>query len=217
MSGLLPFTADQFFAVFAVYNAAIWPAQLGAYGLGLAAIGLVLWRPAGRVAFIVLALMWAWTGIAYHVLFFAGINPAAYAFGTFFVAEAAALMWAAATPRELFLRAPLMDIWLGLGLCGYSLFLYPLIGLWSGHVYPAAPVFGVTPCPVTIFTFGALLLKGGRAPWVVVAVPLAWSLIGGSAAVLLNVVQDWALPVSAAIYLMRRWPRSPIFLRGELA
>jgi hypothetical protein len=110
-----------------------------------------------------------------------------------------------------------MDIWLGLGLCAYSLLLYPLIGLWFGHVYPAAPVFGVTPCPVTVFTFGTLLLRGGRAPWVVVAVPLAWSLVGGSAAVLLNVVQDWALPVSAAIYFMRRWPRSLIFLRDESA
>jgi hypothetical protein len=214
VSSFLPFTAEEFFAVFAAYNAAIWPAQVGAYGLGLAAIVLVLWRPVGRAVFAVLALMWAWTGIGYHVLFFAGINPAAYAFGALFVAEAAALMWAAAMPRDLFLRAPRVDIWLGLGLCGYSLFLYPLIGLWFGHVYPAAPAFGVTPCPVTIFTFGMLLLKGGRAPWVVVAVPVAWSLVGGSAAVFLNVVQDWALPVSAAVYLMRRWPRSAIFFAG---
>jgi len=212
VSGFLPFTEGQFFAVFAAYNVAIWPVQVGAYGLGLAAIALVRWRrPAGGAALVVLALMWAWTGIGYHVLFFAGINPAAYAFGALFVAEAAALMWAAFKPGESFPRASRTDIWLGTGLCGYSLLLYPLIGLGFGHVYPAAPVFGVTPCPVTIFTFGMLLLRGGRAPWVVVAVPLAWSLVGGSAAVFLYVIQDWALPVSAAIYLVRRWPRSPIF------
>ena len=39
----LPFTIEQFFAVFAAYNAAIWPAQIAAYGLGLAVVGMLLW------------------------------------------------------------------------------------------------------------------------------------------------------------------------------
>ncbi len=29
----LPFTVEQFFAVFHTYNTAVWPAQLAAYGL----------------------------------------------------------------------------------------------------------------------------------------------------------------------------------------
>lgn len=208
MNGLLPFTADQFFAIFAAYNEGIWPAQVAAYGAGVAAVLLVLWRPDGRAPFWVLALMWAWTGIAYHVLYFAAINPAAYLFGALFALEAAALVLVRAGDSDVAPRASRLDAVLGLSLCGYSLFVYPLIGQWFGHVYPAAPVFGVTPCPVTIFTFGLLLLANGRAPWRVVAIPLTWCVVGGSAAVLLNVVQDWALPVSGIVYLLNRWPRT---------
>ena len=65
--------------------------------------------------------------------------------------------------------------------------------------YPEMPMFGVTPCPVTIFTFGMLLLTT-RPPsrWLLV-IPFIWSLIGGSAAVLLGVPQDWALLASGLI------------------
>jgi hypothetical protein len=31
---MLPFSTEQFFAVFSAYNARIWPAQIAAYGLG---------------------------------------------------------------------------------------------------------------------------------------------------------------------------------------
>ena len=43
--------------------------------------------------------------------------------------------------------------------------------VWSGHVYPAAPMFGVTPCPLVIFTFGMLLLSRERAPWPLLVIP----------------------------------------------
>jgi hypothetical protein len=40
----------------------------------------------------VLALLWLWTGIAYHWLAFAAINRAAWVFGALFVAEATLLV-----------------------------------------------------------------------------------------------------------------------------
>jgi hypothetical protein len=54
-------------------------------------------------------------------------------------------------------------------------------------------MFGITPCPLTLFTFGILLLASGRIRWSLLVVPGAWSLIGGSAAFLLDVPQDWPL------------------------
>ena len=48
-------------------------------------------------------------------------------------------------------------------------------------------MFGVTPCPVTIFAFGVLAAK--PLPRLVLVIPLAWSLIGGSAAVLLGIAR----------------------------
>jgi hypothetical protein len=43
---MLPFTSEQFHAVFSAYNAAIWPIQIIAYGLGfLSVLSLVNGTP----------------------------------------------------------------------------------------------------------------------------------------------------------------------------
>ena len=81
----------------------------------------------------------------------------------------------------------------------YTAIAYPLIGVATGHRYPEMPMFGVTPCPVTIFTFGMLLLTLRPVPSWLFVIPFVWSLIGGSAAILLNVPQDWLLLVSGFI------------------
>jgi hypothetical protein len=72
-----------------------------------------------------------------------------------------------------------------------SAVLYPLLGQWSGHAYPAQPTFGVTPCPVPLFSFGVLLLTAHPVPPWLLVIPLSWSLVAGSAAFLLGVSQDW--------------------------
>jgi hypothetical protein len=208
MSGGLPFSAEQFFAVFGAYNTATWPAPIVAYAVGLlaAAIPFAARRyplpklPHSAVIWS-LALMWGWTGIVYHALFFSGINTAASAFGALFVAESVILIVGGRSTR--FADASTIDTLIGSFLVVYAMALYPLIGQWSGHAYPAAPVFGVTPCPVTIFTFGLLLQAGDRPPWLLVAIPLIWSLIGGSAAFLLGVVQDWVLLFSGIVTVVR--------------
>ena len=100
--------------------------------------------------------------------------------------------------------------WVGVLFVVYSAVLYPLIGISTGHHYPALPMFGVTPCPVTIFTLGMLLLTTNPPSGYLLAIPLLWSLIGGSAAILLQIPQDWLLLASGAItallLLVRRSP-----------
>jgi hypothetical protein len=63
-------------------------------------------------------------------------------------------------------------------------------------------MFGVTPCPTTIFTFGVLLLSARPLPALLLVIPLAWAAIGGSAAVLLGVREDLTLTAAAAIAVM---------------
>lgn len=62
----LPFTVEQFLEVFARYNEAIWPAQLGAYLLGAATLAVALrgGRVAARVVPALLAAAWAFVGVA---------------------------------------------------------------------------------------------------------------------------------------------------------
>ena len=197
---MLPFSHEQFLATFAEYNQAVWPSQVLAYAIGLGASACLVrsgaW--ASRTAAGGLILMWLWTGIVYHGLFFSRVNPAAYVFGAAFAVEAM-LLGVAAWRGSLRLGAGRggMHARIGWSLIAYALVGYPMAGALSGMTYPHVPVFGITPCPLTLFTFGVLLLSPARVPWWLLAVPAAWSLIGGSAAAILQVPQDWPLLFSA--------------------
>lgn len=154
---------------------------------------------------LIVMLMWLWTGVAYHWIWFSAINSAAYLFGALFVLQAALFLHYGVVRDRLHFAAQWdLSSVTGLLLIAYAMFLYPIIGALTGHTYPAAPMFGVTPCPVTIFTFGMFLLTPRCVPLPLVVVPLLWSAIGGSAAFLLGVVQDWALVLSggAAIFIL---------------
>lgn len=192
---MLPFTRDQFLTVFAEYNAAIWPAQILAYGLGAVAILALARRRAGMASGI-LAVLWLWTGIAYHWVFFAAINPAAFVFGAAFVVQGLLFLGGAGRRALTFGCVPGWRKGLGAVLIAYAMVVYPLAGWLAGHHYPAMPMFGVTPCPLTIFTFGVLAFASDPIPTRLLVVPVLWSLVGGSAAVLLGIPQDWMLPAA---------------------
>jgi hypothetical protein len=192
---MLPFSREQFIAIFVQYNAAVWPAQAVAYVLALVMLAMIV-RPSrsgDRVIAAGLALMWIWTGVAYHGLHFSTINKAALAFGALFVLQGFGLLYAGLAGRLGFGARSGLAAWLGWALVIYATLLYPLAGLWAGHRLPGLPMFGITPCPVTIFSFGLLLLATPPVPRWLLVVPLVCSLIGGSAAILLGVPQDWLL------------------------
>jgi hypothetical protein len=199
---MLPFTPEQVLGVFVNYNHAIWPIQIAAYVLGALSIASLFrrTRAADRVITGVLAAMWLWTGVAYHALSFSAINNAAYIFAALFIIQGCYLVYAGVYRDQIrFGLRPILATGVGISLVAYAAIAYPLIGLATGHRYPEMPMFGVTPCPVTIFTFGMLLLTMHPVPSWLFVVPFVWSLIGGSAAVLLNVPQDWLLLVSGFI------------------
>jgi len=216
---LLPFTPDQFVAVFAAYNLAVWPAQFVAYLLGLGMV-LALLRPTRwthRIIGAGLGLMWVWTGVVYHVLFFASINKAAHAFAALFVVQGVMFAHAALLRSELrFTRTHGLRAWLGWLLIAYSALIYPLIGL-AGHGYPAMPMFGITPCPVTLFSLGVLLLAQQPVPRRLLVIPLVWALVGGSAAFLLAVPQDWLLIASGLLVVPWLWRRASVPVRATSA
>jgi hypothetical protein len=198
----LPFTVEQFLQVFERYNAAIWPLQLVAGVAGLAVVALALARSpsAGRAAAAVLAAMWLVNGIGYHLSFFREINPAAIGFGALFIVQAALLIWQGVF-RDRLQPALGRDARTGVALVAiaYAMLGYPLLGYLLGHVYPAAPIFGVAPCPTAIFTLGVLLLARPALPGWLFAIPLAWSVVGGSAAFVLEVREDLGLVAAGAL------------------
>ena len=197
-----PFTADVYFSLFETYNSAIWPAQLVAYGLGILALVLAL-RPlaaGGRIALAVLSIFWLWNGIAYHLLHFLQINFAAPAFAALFVLQGVLFAGYVVGGRSIFRFRTDVFGWSGLLFCLFALAAYQLLGWFAGHCWPRAGVFGVAPTPTTIFTFGMLLMLEGGAPLYLFAIPVLWSLAGGSAAVfILRIPEDVSLLVAGVV------------------
>lgn len=68
----------------------------------------------------------------------------------------------------------------------------------AGHRYPVTPTFGL-PCPTTILTIGLLAWTGFRTSPALWIVPLLWTMVGGSAATLLGMHEDLALPVAGVV------------------
>ena len=197
----LPFSTDQFFRVFSEYNLAVWPAQVVLLGLALIAVLLIV-RPrrrSGRIISVVLAALWAWLGLAYHVAFFARINDAAYAFAAVSLAGAALFLWQGAYRSRMQFRwqTDARSIG-GIALITFALVGYPLWTWVDGHTYPAMPTFGL-PCPTTLFTLGVLCFLVRPYPRSPLAVPLAWCIVGSQAAVLLDVHPDLSLVVAGAV------------------
>jgi Family of unknown function (DUF6064) len=199
-----PFTLEQFLGVFADYNAAIWPAQIVAYVLGVVAVAaLVLQSPqASRAIALILAAMWAFNGIGYHYVWFSPINPAAKVFAVCFILEAMLFARCAASTSHLQfqIRRDLRSV-AGASFILYAMLVYPILGIWAGHGLTAGPMFGVAPCPTTIFTIALLLFARGLwVKWLSI-IPLLWSVVGLAAALQLGFREDLGLPV-AGLYLL---------------
>jgi hypothetical protein len=193
----LPFSHDAFLDVFGAYNAAWWPFALLLWIATLAAA--YQWLTAGRfplrALYLLLAVHWAWSGIVYHWWYFQPINPAAALFGAGFVIQAVIFGWLAVVSRgDASLRRDARSVVAGL-LVFYGL-LYPLVGLSLGLQFPRLPLFAV-PCPTALVTAGWLVGTKG-VPRLANVWPLAWSVIGSSAAFALGIRADLALVIAAA-------------------
>jgi hypothetical protein len=191
----IPFTVEQFFEVFARYNQAIWPGQIVLLALAIVAIALVFseGKGAGRIISAILALLWVWMGVTYHLLFFAAINPAAPIFGVIFLLEALLFCAVGIFGRRLHFGIVSTGRTVpGAALVLYSLVFYPLLGYLAGHRYPATPTFGA-PCPTTIFTLGLVFFLRPPFPRAIAVIPLLWTGVGSIAALKLGVSQDFGL------------------------
>jgi hypothetical protein len=205
----LPFTQADFIDTIRRYNEMVWPAQWLLLGLALlAALRAVRATPrTNRGTATALALLWSWMAGAYHLAFFSSLSHAGYLFGALFLLQGGLFAWLAWRPGGLAAR----PTWNTAGAAGwamvlYALAVYPVLSYLFGHRYPANPTFGL-PCPTTIFTMGILTWAGHAAPWPVLVVPVAWSVIGTSAALQLGMREDLGLPAAAVLMIALRLAR----------
>jgi hypothetical protein len=192
----LPFSVEEFMGVFQNYNLGIWPMQIVAYLAGALAV-LLIFKQSGhkdRIIAAILSFMWIWNGSVYHIGFFSVINKAAILFGALFIVQGILFFWHGVVKNDLrfgFSRN-------GYSVTGvifiiYAMAIYPLLGTLAGHTWPHSPMFGIAPCPTTIFTFGLLLMTHEKLKKHLLAIPLVWAFVGLSAAVSLGVYEDFGL------------------------
>lgn len=198
---MIPFTTEQFLAVFAQYNLAVWPAQVLLYGVALCTVVMAVQRrfDASAAISVILAALWLWSGVGYHLIFFTKVNQAAYVFAAFFILQSFLFLYVGLFYRQLGFRFR----WNVTGLFGaalilYALVIYPILNYQFDHAYPFMPTLGV-PCPTTIFTFGMLTWADSRPRPSILIIPAAWSLVGFSAALSLGMIEDLGLVVAALV------------------
>lgn len=196
-----PFTIDQFLEIFKNYNLAVFPMQIVLYFLSLIAIFLTI-RPAfkhNKIISGILAFLWIWVGVVYHIIFFTSINYAAYLFGTVFILQGILFLIYGIFRNKLSFRFhPGIFGYTGALLIIFALIVYPVIGYFLGHVYPFSPTFGL-PCPTTLFTFGLLLLNDKKCPLTILIIPVIWSVIGFTAALNFGILEDIGLLVAGLL------------------
>ena len=200
-SFLLPFTTEQFLNTFGFYNEAIFPSQGILVLLALVSVYLAL-RPRLRsnsMIATVLAVLWFWSGVIYHAIFFSQINRAAYLFALVFVVQGSLFLLPCVTRQRLQFQARGDAPGIAGGiLIIYALIIYPMLGHLLGHTYPRSPTFGA-PCPVTIFTLGLLLWTADRLPLYLLILPLLWSFVGFTATIFLGMYEDLGLLIAGLL------------------
>jgi hypothetical protein len=197
----LPFTIEQFLDVFRQYNENIFPLQFFFYLLAFLIIILIAKKTvySAKVIFLILAFLWIWMGLVYHLKYFTTINKAAYLFGVVFIIQGLIFLINGVFNNDLSFSSQLnRNSITGGVLILLSLIVYPLLSTYNGHIYPFTPTLGL-PCPSTILTLGVLCFISNKARLSLWLLPLLWTLIGFTAALSLGMKEDYLLLIAGIL------------------
>ena len=201
----LLFSPRTYYRLFELYNAAIWPGQIVAIGLGLAIWALLIRSRASRsrVLAAILAGCWLWVAIAFHAHRFATIHTAAVSFAWAFGLEAALLIWMGIVRGRLAFERPVdLASRAGLWILLFALMAEPLIGPLLGRSWRQVEIFGVAPDPTAVATLGLLLLAEGRGRWTLFVIPVLWCAITGATLLAMKAPDFWIPPLVALLVLV---------------
>ncbi len=173
-------TGEQLLEVVAAYNQSIWPMQIIGYVLAIITVFLAFKKTvwASRINFAVLGFFWLWVAMMYWLPSAGPVFPIGYVFLVFFLIEGVLFLIQAAKSKLSFGTYNKIHTIGGITMILYTTIGYPLLAIFLDHPYPQASLIGLTPCPLTLYTFGLLLLTSSAVPFYLLIVPLFWGLSG---------------------------------------
>jgi hypothetical protein len=186
--------------------------QVIAYVLGGAAVILVAQKTilSRRIIFGILSFLWLFSS-GFFIFALVEIYRPAHVFGAAFIVQAVIFFACVAKPPLSFVFGRNVYTVAGVGFIAFAMIGYPVLGYFIGHRYPQSPPFGLTPCPLTVFTFGLLLLADGRVPKWILAIPFLYA-IGGVLPVSIGVIEDLVMIIAGVVgtsMILFRENRSP--------
>jgi hypothetical protein len=182
LSDLLLFSPRTYYRLFELYNRALWPAHVVAFGAGVAILAL-LWRNAAVHTAALMTLSsacWLWVAWAFHLERYATINWAARYFAAAFVAQAASMLWYGIRRSRRPFDSQLGVDRIALGIVLFALCVEPLIGPLVGREWTQLETFGAAPDPTAVATLGVLATRSLRTPPYLLIVPVLWCAISGA-------------------------------------
>ncbi|WP_207484468.1 DUF6064 family protein [Arenibaculum pallidiluteum] len=229
LSDFLLFSPRTYYRLFALHNAALWPAHLLALALGLAGVWMLV-RPAswhGRALAAGLAAHWLWVAWTFLLVRYATINWGAGYIAAGFVAEAVLLLVLGALGNRIppatgpgWTGQGGTDMgWpraLGIGLVLFALLLQPLAGPLAGRALAEAELFGMAPDPTVTATLG-VLVAAKRIRWEMLAIPLLWCAISGATLWAMEAPDAVLMPAVGVLSLSAALARSFGGRRGTAA
>lgn len=203
LTDFLLFSPRTYYRLFELYNEGIWPAHIAAAGLGLAII-LLARRGDGRAIAAILAGVWLWVAVAFHLERYATINWAATYFAAAFALQAALLLWTGVIYARLDARLDTLVSRAGLALFAFALLVQPAVGALLRH-WSQAELFGLAPDPTAVATLGVLLMSA-RTHWHLTLVPLLWCAFSGLTLIAMETPDAFVTPALAALaFLLAAW------------
>jgi hypothetical protein len=176
----LTITSPHLLDSLAAYNLQIWPGQIIAYLLGIAAVFLAVRNMSisRRAIPAVLATFWLWVALFFWLpSAMRGYAPG-YIFTAIFLVQGLLFLIFTWKPQLRFGLAKDASSLSGIAFILYALIGYPFVSALAGHIYPRISPFGLAPGPLVTFTFGLLLLAELKVPRVLLVIPFFYALSG---------------------------------------
>ena len=193
------------------YNNAIFPMQIIIMAVAVALTYFLYAKPdpkTNKMMKAYLAFTFAWNGVIFFLIFGKEL-PGTFLGAPLCILVAILFAWDIFANKTQFTfpnikwQKYLMMFWILLA------FLYPLIGLAFGHYYPKTCIFGVMPCPTTVFALALLAAAIPKVDKKVYILLLLWALPAfGKCLGALDLYEDCILfwiGIYALFMLIKNW------------